>query len=120
VDVEALNLTSPFLVIHAEGDRTTLRAWSDRLVNSVLMPAGKDVTYETPLYESLGYPNPGTGVNAHSLTAEPSRYDATARINSWATGKVPLYTEVSGAVDMGTIQALPDFSPALQPTPTNP
>lgn len=61
-----------------------------------------------------------TGGDAHSLTAEPSRFDASARINSWASGKIPLYGEVSGAVDVGTIQALPDFVPALQPSPTNP
>lgn len=28
MDVEALKLTSPLLVMHAEGDRTTLRAWN--------------------------------------------------------------------------------------------
>jgi hypothetical protein len=72
------------------------------------------------LYESLGYPNPGTGGNAHSLTAEPSRFDATTRLMNWAAAKVPGTSVPSGALDLATIQSLPNFSPALLPSPTVP
>ncbi|MBL8225186.1 MAG: hypothetical protein JNM50_07650 [Chromatiales bacterium] len=116
LDQQALNLTSPLLIVHAEGDRTTLRAWSDRLFG-LLTDAGKDVTYETPPYESLGYSNPGTGGNAHSLTAEGSRFDATARIYNWAVMKVPGVAMPGLGINYGAIQALPGFTPALQPSP---
>ena len=119
LDEQAPKLTSPLLIFHAEGDRTTPRAWSDQLF-AELSALGKDVSYETPPYESLGYPNPATGGNAHSLTAEPSRFDAALRIYGWATAKVPGVTDAGTAVNVGAVRALPDFVPALQPSPTVP
>jgi hypothetical protein len=119
VEREAQKLVVPHLVIHAEGDRTTLRSWSDRLVQT-LTANGNLVTYETPAYESLGYPNPGTGGNAHELAAEPSRFDAAARIHAWMVAEVPGATAPASGLRLKAINALPDFSPALQPTPTVP
>jgi hypothetical protein len=119
VERESQKLVIPHLIIHAEGDRTTLRSWSDRLFQ-VLTDNGNLVAYETPLYESLGYSNPGPGFNAHGLAAEGSRFDAAERIWNWSVGNVPGATDVATRLKLRTIQALPDFSPALLPPPTVP
>lgn len=119
VERESQKLVVPHLIIHAEGDRTTLREWSDRLFQT-LTNNGNLVTYETPLYESLGYPNPGTGGNAHGLAAEGSRFDAAARIHDWMVAEVPGATAPATRLKLTKIQALPDFSPALLPSPTVP
>lgn len=119
VERESQKLVVPHLIIHAEGDRTTLRSWSDRLFQT-LTNNGNLVTYETPLYESLGYPNPGTGGNAHGLQAEGSRFDAAQRIYAWMASEVQGATEPASGIRMNVINALPDFSPALVPPATTP
>ncbi len=116
LNLEAPKLTTPLLIVHAEGDRTTPREWSDQLFGE-LIALGKDVSYEKPPYESLGYANPATGGNAHSVTANPARFDVAGRFFAWAALKVPDVTAPGTTVNTGAINALPDFVPALQPSP---
>jgi len=116
---EALKLDIPYLIIHAEGDTVTPQLWSDRLYTT-LSTAGKDVTYQTPAYNSL-YGSGGLGQEgfpAHSADAEQARDDLTAAIYNWLAGKVAAAAQDATGINGAAIDALPDL--ALGPTPPNP
>jgi len=123
VEREALKLTVPFLIVHADGDSVTPPQWSDRLY-STLLTAGKDVTYFTPPYATL-YPNggprdPNRGQPAHSLNAEGARWDFAESLYDWMVGNIPAAGEEATGINDGAIAALPDFDPLLVPPAPNP
>lgn len=120
---EALKLEVPFLIVHADGDSVTPVAWSDRMYGT-LLAAGRDVTYFKPPYQTL-YPNggprdPNRGQPAHSLNAEGARWDFVESLNDWMMGVIPGAGDAATGVDMGAIDALPDFDPLLVPPEANP
>ncbi len=123
VEREAQKLTTPYLIVHADGDTATPREWSDRLY-ATLLAAGKDVTYYTPPYATL-YPNggprdPNRGLPAHSLDAEAARWDAAQYLADWMAAVIPGAAEDATGIDTGAIAALPDFDPPLVPPTPNP
>ena len=120
---EALKLTVPYLIVHADGDSVTPPEWSDRLY-STLLTAGKDVAYFKPPYATL-YPNggprdPNRGQPAHSLNAEAARWDFAESLHDWMVGNIPAAGEDAAGINTGAIAALPDFDPLLVPPPPNP
>jgi len=110
------------MIIHTEGDLSTLREWSDALAQE-LQDNGNDVTYYKQPYTSLGYPSnpPGTFVGSwsHQITNANARDDATAAIKYWMIDRIPGSQSPATGIDMTTIEALPDFDPPLEPTPTD-
>lgn len=123
VEREAQKLTTPYLIVHAEGDTATPVPWSDRLY-ATLLNAGKDVTYLQPPYASL-YPNggprdPNRGLPAHSMDAEGARWTFAEDLAGWMAGVIPGAGEDATGLNSGAMAALPDFDPPLVPPAPNP
>jgi pimeloyl-ACP methyl ester carboxylesterase len=110
---EGQALQLPVLIVHVDNDNVTPKPWSDRM-SATLATAGINVTYLTPGYSQ---PTVSPGFAEHSIDARVSRDAIFAQFAGWLNGTFPSLMQDSTSV---SIPSLPDFVPALAPTPPNP
>jgi hypothetical protein len=117
--ITAKSLQVPYLILHTEGDQSTLLVWSENLF-AELLANGNDVQYFPQAYTSRGY-DPGDfgGTNAHQIANPRARDEAAAEIGRWLAERVPGSQDRAAGLNRAAIDALPDFV-GLTPTPSVP